>query len=95
MYNAAYIGPKYSNWRVLGGMHKNGATDTRMLFAGPDPADPSRILIKKLVLVSNNLVCLEETRITPFNESNNEGNADKKGVYSAHSQIYRLAKTNI
>ena len=46
---------------------------------GPDPADPSRILLRKLVKVSESTYAFEETRITP----------DEKGP-TVHSQMYRI-----
>ena len=34
-----------------------------MLFAGPDPADPSRVLVKSIVQVGVGKYALEETRV--------------------------------
>ena len=36
-----------------------------ILIVGPDPADTSRILVRKLIKVSETTYCFEETRVTP------------------------------
>ena len=49
-------------------------------MVGPDPADPSRMLIRKLVKVNEKTWCFEEVRVTPT-----EG---KQPV--VHSQLFRV-----
>ena len=58
----------------------------KTLFAGPDPADTDRVLIRKLVQTSDNVWCFEEARITP---SHNGGNP------SVHTTLHRLGWFNI
>ena len=53
----------------------------KTLFAGPDPADTNRVLIRKLVQTSDNVWCFEEARITP---------SAKGGNPSVHTTLHRL-----
>lgn len=52
---------------------------------GPDPADPERILIKKIIKVNPTTFCFEETRITP----------STTGDPTVHSTVMRLGNFNI
>lgn len=52
---------------------------------GNDPADPSRVLIRKVVLVSENLYCFEETTLTPNNDA----------APTVHTKLLRLKDINM
>ena len=49
MFNTAGTSYRYSNWKILGGISLSDYDSHKTLFAGPDPADSNRILIRKLV----------------------------------------------
>ena len=56
------------------------------MFAGPDPANPNRVLIRKLVQTSDKVWCFEEARISPSEEG---------GQPSVHTTLHRLGWFNI
>ena len=49
MFNTAGSARRFNNWKVLGGVTPGDYDSHRTMFAGPDPADPSRVLVRKLV----------------------------------------------
>ena len=49
MFNTTGASYRYSNWKILGGISLSDYDSHKTLFAGPDPADPNRVLIRKLV----------------------------------------------
>ena len=59
----------------------------RTLFAGPDPADSDRVLIRKLVQTSENVWAFEESRITA---AQNEGEQP-----TIHTTLHRLGGVNL
>ena len=66
MYNySATFNAKFNNYKVLGGTSRSEVDSHRTIFAGPDPADPSRILLRKLIRVTEKSYCYEESRLTP------------------------------
>lgn len=79
MFNTATPSGPYRNYKLLGGVFVGDFETHRTLYAGVDPADPSRALIRKLVQVNPSTYCYEETRITP---------GEKKPV--VHTQLYRI-----
>ena len=56
---------RFNNRKVIGGIAMGDYNSHRTLFAGPDPADNNRVLIRKLVQTSDNVWCFEESRVTP------------------------------
>lgn len=54
----------YTHNKVIGGIYYGDYDTHRTLFAGPDPADPSRVLIRRLVKISDSTYCYEESRIS-------------------------------
>ena len=65
MFNRELEAPAgYRNGRVLAGLYAKDYETYRTLYAGQDPADPSRALVRKLVNVGGTY-CYEETRVTP------------------------------
>ena len=72
----------FNNKKVLGGIFMGDYDTHRTLSAGPDPQDPSRVLIRKVVKVSDKTWCYEETSISP---STHEG-----GQPTVNTQLYRL-----
>lgn len=55
---------------------------TTVIFGiGPDPADPNRVLVRKIIQVSDKKYALEEITVTPQPET---------GVPSVHSQATRV-----
>ena len=65
MFNSAGSSYRYNNNKILGGIMMGDYYSHRTMFAGPDPADPSRVLVTKLVQTSDKVWCLEEARISP------------------------------
>ena len=87
MFNQAGTAMRFNNWKVLGGVSPGDYNTHRTLFAGPDPADPSRVLIRKLVQTSENVWCFEESRISaPANEG---------AIPSVHTTLHRLGDLDI
>ena len=59
----------------------------RTLYAGPDPADYHRVLVRKLVQTSDKTWCFEESRITP---------SDMDGAQpTVHTTLHRLGNIDI
>ena len=85
MFNYGTTGYRYNNWKVLGGLGPGDYSSHRTLFAGPDPADPSRVLVRKLVKADTNTWCLEESTITPRGESSP----------TVHTTLMRLGNNDI
>ena len=65
MFNFSAYPTRYRNTNVLGGYMSDDYGTHKTLYAGVDPADPSRALIRKLVQVNEHTYCYEETTITP------------------------------
>ena len=86
MFNSASSSYRYNNKKILGGATMGDYNTHRTLFAGPDPADPSRVLVRKLVQTGENTWCVEEARITP----NKNG-----GQPSVHTTMHRLGWLDI
>ena len=57
------------------------------MYAGPDPADPSRVLIRKLVQTSEKTWCFEESRVTPATSEN--------GLPTVHTTLHRLGGVDV
>ena len=81
MFNQCGTARRYNNNKILGGIGPGDYNSHKTLFAGPDPADKNRVLIRKLVQTSDNVWCFEEARITP---------SDKGGNPSVHTTLHRL-----
>ena len=81
MFNSAGTSQRYSNKKILGGSMVGDYQTYKTMFAGPDPADSQRVLIRKLVQTSDKVWCFEEARITP----NPEG-----GQPTVHTTLNRL-----
>ena len=64
MFNKGGSSYRYGNNKVLGGAFMGDYASHKTLFAGPDPADSNRVLIRKLVQTSDKVWCFEEARIT-------------------------------
>ena len=86
MFNVAGNCLRYSNKKILGGSFWGDYSSHKTLFAGPDPADPERVLIRKVVQTSDRVWCFEETRVTP----NNEG-----GKPTVHTTMHRLGHLDL
>lgn len=77
MFNYATVGSRFRPYKVVGGTTRADADSYRTLYAGksfvyiqanssgPDPADPERVLLRKIVQIGENTYAYEETRITP------------------------------
>ena len=79
--------PGFKNRRVLKGMTRSDLDSHKTLYAGPDPADPTRVLIRKLLRVSPSTYAYEETRIT---KNETEGKEP-----TVHTQVYRIKGFNL
>ena len=80
MFNRELEAPNgYHNQRALGGLYFQDYETFRTLYAGQDPADPSRALVRKLVKVGSTY-CYEETRVTP----------QEQRAPSVHVQLFRV-----
>jgi hypothetical protein len=65
MFNSTFGSNSFRTYGVLGGYTYGDFETHKTLYAGIDPADPRRALIRKLVQVNKSTYCYEETRITP------------------------------
>ena len=63
MFNYAGLSTNFETKKVLGGIHRSDADTHRTLFAGPDPADNNRVLIRKIIQINHHTYAYEETRI--------------------------------
>ena len=69
MFNYTNAYSRFRNFKTLGGASLGDYETHQTLYAGIDPADPTRALVRKLVQVNNNTYCYEEIRITPGEKS--------------------------
>ena len=95
MFNYGSFVGQFKNNKVLGG-YTSGDTSTQTIlyaginssikniFAGPDPADDRKALIRKLVQVNQTTYCIEEIRITPATMQ----------IPTVHSQMFRIKNFN-
>ena len=86
MFNSAGSSYRYSNNKILGGTMLGDYQSHRTMFAGPDPADPSKVLIRKLVQTSDHVWCFEEARISPSADG---------AQPSVHTTMHRLGTMDI
>ena len=87
MFNSGGSNMRYNNKKLLGGVTVGDYATHRTLFAGPDPADNNRVLIRKLVQTSDNVWAFEEARVTP---------AEAEGAQpTVHTTLHRLGWFNI
>ena len=49
MFNQSGSARRFNNSKIIGGIGPGDYNSHRTLFAGPDPADSNRVLIRKLV----------------------------------------------
>ena len=87
MFNSAGSARRFSNWKILGGVSPGDYDSHKTMFAGPDPADPSRVLIRKLVQTGDATWCFEESRIAA---AKTEG-----GVPTVHTTLHRLGDLDV
>ena len=80
MFNQGGSSYRYNNYKLLGGLMPGDYNSHRTLFAGPDPADPQRVLVRKLVQTSEKVWCFEEARISPSED----------GKPTVHTTMHRL-----
>ena len=81
MFNLAGSGLRFNNKKVLGGCFWGDYNSHKTMYAGPDPADSNRVLIRKVIKTSDKTWAFEETRVTP----NEEG-----GKPTVHTTVSRL-----
>ena len=87
MFNYGGSSYRFNNKKLLGGVTMGDYATHRTLFAGPDPADNNRVLIRKLVQTSDNIWAFEEARVTP---------AETEGAQpTIHTTVHRLGWFNI
>ena len=79
MFNYTGSSNSFRNFGVLGGCTFADYETHKTIYAGVDPADPRRALIRKIVQVNKSTFCFEETRITP---------GEKNPI--VHTQLYRV-----
>jgi hypothetical protein len=84
MFNSATGRARYITGMGYNGAFPNDYDTHYTLYAGVDPADPTRALIRKVVQVNENTYCYEEVRITP---------GEKKPT--VHTLLYRVKDFNI
>ena len=87
MFNQTGGALRFTNWKVLGGASPMDYNTHRTLFAGPDPADPKRVLVRKLVQTSENVWCFEESRIS--------ASATEGAVPTVHTTLHRLGEMDV
>ena len=49
MFNQSGSARRFNNSKIIGGIGPGDYNSHKTLFAGPDPADKNRVLIRKLV----------------------------------------------
>ena len=49
MFNYGGKNYRYNNWKIIGGITVGDYSTHSTLFAGPDPSDSSRVLVRKIV----------------------------------------------
>ena len=86
MFNYTGSYSTFRNYKIIGGTTPGDYDSHRTLFAGPDPANPNRVLVRKLVQTSENVWCLEEARITPGTEGSQP---------TVHTTMHRLGQFDI
>ena len=86
MFNQVGTSHRFNNWKILGGISMSDYNSHKTMFAGPDPADPSRVLIRKLVQTSDKVWCFEESRVSP---------GEAGGLPTVHTTLHRLGWINI
>ena len=86
MFNYAGTSFGFRNYKVLGGSIPGDYNSHRTMFAGPDPADSNRVLIRKLVQTSENVWCFEESRISQSVDG---------GQPTVHTTLHRLGQFDI
>ncbi|CDW79356.1 UNKNOWN [Stylonychia lemnae] len=86
MFNYAGVGSSYRPEKVVGGFDTLDFNSHRILYAGPDPADKDKVLIRKIVQVSDSTYCYEESRISA-SENTHEP--------TVHTQLIRLKGFNL
>ena len=64
MFNFASSALRYNNKKLLGGCFFGDYDTHKTMYAGPDPADPNRVLIRKVIKMSEGTWAFEETRVT-------------------------------
>lgn len=79
MFNYGSRGGWFVPGRLVTGQNFKEYLNYKTIYAGVDPADPSRVLIRKIVQINENTYCYEETRITPTEKSP-----------SVHTHLYRV-----
>lgn len=84
MFNYSGNYSRFRNFKALGGTGFGDYETHQTLYAGVDPADPKRALIRKLVQVNNNTYCYEEIRVTP---------GEKSPI--VHTQLIRIGDFNL
>ena len=85
MFNFATYSTQYRSSKVLGGADVADATSFRTLFCGPDPADPQRVLVRKILELNDGRYAYEETTITPQADS----------APSVHTKAYKIGHWNL
>mmetsp|Transcript_7081 Transcript_7081/g.11930 ORF Transcript_7081/g.11930 Transcript_7081/m.11930 type:complete len:166 (-) Transcript_7081:158-655(-) len=87
MNNTASSNYRYNHWKVIGGILPGDYASFITLYAGADPANPDRVLVKKLVKISDNTWCLEHSTIEA---------GEKEGSQpTVHTQMFRLGAFDI
>ena len=87
MFNSAGSSYRYNNWKIIGGVGLSDYNTHKTMFAGPDPADPERVLVRKLVQTSDKVWCFEESRISPPKEDG--------ALPIVHTTLHRLGWIDI
>ena len=64
MFNYSRSHASFKPRKVVGANSRVDFNTYRILYAGPDPADESRFLIKKVVQVAPHTYCYEESTVT-------------------------------
>ena len=65
MFNSQGTSFRYSNRKILGGCFFGDYNSFKTMYAGPDPADTNRVLVRKVIKTGERTWAFEETRITP------------------------------
>ena len=82
MFNFASVTNNFRSERIFGGLNHGDADSYRTLYAGPDPANSNRMLVRRIIQLSDSTYAYEETRVTRNKESKQP---------SVHTTISKIA----
>ena len=87
MFNSAGTALRYSNGKILYGPFWGDYASHKTLYAGPDPADQDRVLIRKALQINGKTWAFEETRVSPAEVEGGKPTVHSKAVRLSHLDL--------